>query len=75
MMTPSAAARLERAIVKSEHALRQGDATGRLMALQDVRLALYGLPLADVSAPARTASATPTGWRDPDASRSAKPFR
>ncbi|WP_179278797.1 glycoside hydrolase family 97 catalytic domain-containing protein [Actinomadura mexicana] len=54
-MTPSAAADLQPAIVKGEAMLRRGDVTGRLLALQDVRLALYGLPLGEVSAQARTA--------------------
>jgi hypothetical protein len=54
-MTPSAAARLRPAIVEGEALLRRGDVTGRLLALQDVRLALYGLPLDEVSAQARTA--------------------
>jgi alpha-glucosidase len=54
-MTPSAAADLQPAIVRGEAMLRRGDVTGRLLALQDVRLALYGLPLDEVSAQARTA--------------------
>ena len=54
-LTPSAAAGLQPAIVKGEAMLRRGDLTGRLLALQDVRLALYGLPLDEVSAQARTA--------------------
>lgn len=54
-LTPSAAAELQPPIVKGEAMLRRGDATGRLLALQDVRLALYRLPLDEVSAPARTA--------------------
>lgn len=54
-LTPSAAAELQPSIVKGEAMLRRGDATGRLLALQDVRLALYRLPLDEVSAPARTA--------------------
>ncbi|GAA4367399.1 hypothetical protein GCM10023088_15130 [Actinomadura verrucosospora] len=54
-MTPSAAADLQPAIVKGEALLRRGDATGRLLALQGVRLALYGFSLDDVSAEARTA--------------------
>ncbi|MGI5201291.1 glycoside hydrolase family 97 catalytic domain-containing protein [Spirillospora sp. CA-108201] len=54
-ITPSAAAGLQPAIAKSEAALRRGDVTGRLLALQDLRLALYGLPLDEVSAQARTA--------------------
>lgn len=54
-LTPSAAAELQPSIVRGEAMLRRGDATGRLLALQDVRLALYRLPLDEVSAPARTA--------------------
>ncbi|GAA2309867.1 hypothetical protein GCM10010402_82210 [Actinomadura luteofluorescens] len=54
-LTPSAAAELQPSIVKGEAMLRRGDTTGRLLALQDVRLALYRLPLDEVSAPARTA--------------------
>ncbi|WP_433462038.1 hypothetical protein [Spirillospora sp. CA-128828] len=34
----------------------------RLMALQDVRLALYGFPLADVSAPTTPATPAPASW-------------
>ncbi|MGI5231911.1 glycoside hydrolase family 97 catalytic domain-containing protein [Actinoallomurus sp. CA-142502] len=54
-VTSSALARLQPAINRAETTLRQGDPTGRLLALQDVRLALYDLPLTDVTAPARTA--------------------
>ncbi|NDU72015.1 hypothetical protein GWI34_05165 [Actinomadura sp. DSM 109109] len=54
-LTAKAAASLQPAIAKGEALLRRGDVTGRLLALQDVRLALYGLPLGEVSAQARTA--------------------
>ncbi|GAA2073098.1 glycoside hydrolase family 97 catalytic domain-containing protein [Actinomadura alba] len=46
---------LQPAINQAESKLRQGDPTGRLLALQEVRLALYGLPLSEVTAQARTA--------------------
>ncbi|GAA3928247.1 hypothetical protein GCM10023085_06750 [Actinomadura viridis] len=54
-VTPSALEVLQPAINKAESELRQGDPDGRLLGLQDVRLALYGLPVADVTAQARTA--------------------
>ncbi|MGI8335066.1 glycoside hydrolase family 97 catalytic domain-containing protein [Actinomadura scrupuli] len=54
-VTSSAMALLQPKITKAETALRQGDETGRLLSLQDVRLAVYGLPLAEVTAKARTA--------------------
>ncbi|MFF3440675.1 glycoside hydrolase family 97 catalytic domain-containing protein [Streptosporangium sp. NPDC002721] len=54
-VTSSAMALLQPAITRSEALLRQGDPTGRLLALQEVRLALYGLPLTEVTARARTA--------------------
>ncbi|MFC5752735.1 glycoside hydrolase family 97 catalytic domain-containing protein [Actinomadura rugatobispora] len=54
-VSSSALALLQPAINKSETMLRHGDTTGRLLALQDMRLALYGLPLAEVTAQARTA--------------------
>ncbi|AWS43986.1 glycoside hydrolase family 97 catalytic domain-containing protein [Streptosporangium sp. 'caverna'] len=54
-VTSSAMALLQPTITRSETLLRQGDPTGRLLALQEVRLALYGLPLAEVTAQARTA--------------------
>ena len=46
---------LQPTITRAETLLRQGDPTGRLLALQEVRLALYGLPLTEVTAQARTA--------------------
>ncbi|MGJ6963708.1 glycoside hydrolase family 97 catalytic domain-containing protein [Streptosporangium sp. G11] len=54
-VTSSAAELLKPMITKAETLLRQGDPTGRLLALQEVRLALYGLPLTEVTAQARTA--------------------
>ncbi|WBQ02108.1 glycoside hydrolase family 97 catalytic domain-containing protein [Kribbella sp. CA-293567] len=54
-LSPSAMATLQPTITKAETVLRAGDVTGRLLALQELRLALYGLPLSDVSAQARTA--------------------
>ncbi|XVQ06517.1 hypothetical protein ACQP1W_28105 [Spirillospora sp. CA-255316] len=54
-VTSSALARLRPALNKAENMVRQGDATGRLLALQDVRLTLYGLPPSEVTAQARNA--------------------
>ncbi|MFG1911461.1 glycoside hydrolase family 97 catalytic domain-containing protein [Kribbella sp. NPDC048928] len=54
-LTPAAARQLEPAIRRADTELRDGDTTGRLLALQDVRLALYKLPLDEVTAPASTA--------------------
>ncbi|MGC4943496.1 glycoside hydrolase family 97 catalytic domain-containing protein [Kribbella sp. DT2] len=54
-LTTSAMVRLELPLVKAESQLLRGDVTGRLLALQDARLTLYSLPVAEVSTPARTA--------------------
>ncbi|MFC5833864.1 glycoside hydrolase family 97 catalytic domain-containing protein [Nonomuraea insulae] len=54
-VTSSAMALLQPAISRAETALRRGDVIGRLLALQEVRLALYALSLAEVTAQARTA--------------------
>ena len=54
-LTTSAMVRLEVPLLKAETQLLWGDVTGRLLALQDARLTLYGLPLSEVSAQARTA--------------------
>ncbi|MET9271957.1 glycoside hydrolase family 97 catalytic domain-containing protein [Kribbella sp. NPDC003557] len=45
---------LQRGILTADAQLRQGNTTGRLLALQDVRRSLYSLPVAEVTAPART---------------------
>ncbi|GAB3838335.1 glycoside hydrolase family 97 catalytic domain-containing protein [Kribbella italica] len=54
-LTTFAMVRLEVPLIKAEGQLLRGDVNGRLLALQEARLALYGLPVAEVSAEARTA--------------------
>lgn len=52
-VTSSSMHMLQRGILTADAELRKGDTTGRLLALQDVRRSLYGLPVAEVTAQAR----------------------
>lgn len=52
-IVPAAANRLEKLLRQSDMARRAGDATGRLLALQDLRMALYGYGKDEVTVPAR----------------------
>ncbi|GAA3201277.1 glycoside hydrolase family 97 catalytic domain-containing protein [Actinocorallia longicatena] len=54
-ISSSAMALLQPALDRAETLLRQNDPAGRLLALQEVRLSLYGLPLTEVTAQARAA--------------------
>ncbi|MET7751289.1 glycoside hydrolase family 97 catalytic domain-containing protein [Micromonospora sp. NPDC005367] len=54
-VTRTAFTTLQRRVDKAESELRHGDVTGRLLALQDLRMDLYRLPVPQVGAQARTA--------------------
>ncbi|RKN20934.1 hypothetical protein D7147_08950 [Micromonospora musae] len=54
-LTRSALTTLQHRLNQAESELRHGDVTGRLLALQDLRLELYRLPVPEVSVPARAA--------------------
>ncbi|MEH1163944.1 glycoside hydrolase family 97 catalytic domain-containing protein [Micromonospora sp. CPCC 205539] len=54
-VTRSAQTTLQKRVDQAEAELRRGDVAGRLLALQDLRLDLYGLPVSQVTTEARTA--------------------
>ncbi|WP_170284702.1 glycoside hydrolase family 97 catalytic domain-containing protein [Kribbella amoyensis] len=54
-VSPSAGAGLQAQALRSEAALHRGDVTGRLLALQELRLTLYGSAVTEVTAAARAA--------------------
>ncbi|MET9311979.1 hypothetical protein ABZX12_09150 [Kribbella sp. NPDC003505] len=55
-VTSEAMQLLQRGILTADAELREGHMAGRLPALQDVRLTLYRLPVAEVTAHARLAT-------------------